>query len=68
MSTSATGAPVTVTEVAARLHTSRWAVLRLVKSGQLAPVQKLPGETGAYLFDPAVVEALAVERGERVAS
>lgn len=37
-------------------------VIRLVKTGRLTPVQKLPGLRGAYLFDRADIEALAAER------
>ena len=34
-------------------------VVRWVDSGRLTPVVKMPGETGAYVFDPADVEAMA---------
>lgn len=33
-------------------------VARWVKSGRLPYAVKVPGETGAYLFDPADVDAL----------
>lgn len=49
-------------EVAATLKTDRKGVRRLVERGDLVPVRKLPGLTGAYLFDPVAVEALAAER------
>lgn len=32
-------------------------VARLVKRGSIAPALKLPGTTGAYLFDPAHIRA-----------
>lgn len=37
-------------------------VLRLVSDDRLKPEMKLPGRTGAYLFDRAEVERLAAER------
>lgn len=37
-------------------------VARRVASGSLRPAMKLPGETGAYLFDRAQVERIAAER------
>lgn len=49
-------------EVARRLGTDRKGVRRLMASGVLVPVQKLPGRTGAYVFDRDAVEALATER------
>ena len=50
---------VGVTEVAAILGKSRATIKRWALHGTLPPVIKMPGETGAYLFDRAVVEALA---------
>jgi hypothetical protein len=35
------------------------AIVRLVREGRLIPTRKLPGRTGAYLFDQAAVVALA---------
>jgi hypothetical protein len=40
----------------------RKTVLRLVESGALVPLHKLPGATGAYLFRRADVLALAEQR------
>lgn len=54
-------AQLTTAEVARRLGTDRKGVRRLIAAGALDPV-KLPGKTGAYLFDPSAVDALAVER------
>lgn len=48
--------------VAQRLNVDRTTVIRLVKAGDLVPVAKLPGRTGAFLFNPRDVEALAVQR------
>ena len=50
------------------LEVSRRDVVRLVERGDLTPVGKLPGTTGAYLFDPADVEALAATRTPQEAS
>lgn len=49
-------------EVAATLGCNVRTVTRMVPDGVLAPVQKMPGKTGAYLFDREAVEALAAER------
>lgn len=53
---------VPVSIVAERLGIDRRRVLRMVQRGTLKPVQKLPGETGAYLFDPEDVERLEADR------
>lgn len=53
---------LTAATVAERLGMSRWALLRLVKAGRIAPAQKLDGIRGAYLFDPAEVERVRRER------
>lgn len=57
-----TSPPITVAEVATILGVNRKTVLRRMAAGDLTPTQKLPGETGAYLFDPAEVERLAEQR------
>jgi len=57
-----TSTPIPTATVAVRLGLDRRKVVRMVQSGELKPVQKLPGETGAYLFDPADVDALAAQR------
>ena len=49
---------LSTTEVAAEFGVDRSVIVRRVKAGQLTPVQKLPGHTGAYLFDRAAVQAL----------
>lgn len=48
--------------VARVLGVTRRQVLRMVETGDLVPLTKLDGTTGAYLFSPVVVEALAVQR------
>ena len=52
---------MTAAEVASRLEMPRREVLRLVDRGRLHPAMKLDGLRGAYLFDPANVDALADE-------
>lgn len=49
-------------QVAEKLRASTRTVMRLVASGELTPIQKLPGRTGSFLFDPVAVEALAADR------
>lgn len=44
------------------LGITRRQVLRLVEVGALVPAAKMDGVTGAYLFDPADVEALRTAR------
>lgn len=49
-------------QVAETLGCSIRTVHRLVRREDLAPVQKMPGESGAYLFDAAAVRAYAKQR------
>lgn len=49
-------------EAAERLGVDRRRIVRMVQSGTLKPVQKLPGETGAYLFAAADIERLEADR------
>lgn len=56
---------ITTAEVARELGVDRTTVNRLVARKVLTPLQKLPGKTGAYLFNHADVEALAAERASR---
>lgn len=49
-------------EVATVLAVDVRTVHRLVTSGRLPVALKVPGKTGAYLFDPADVDRLAAER------
>lgn len=57
--------PTTVgtTEAAATLGVSVRTVHRMVAQGMLSPAGKLPGHTGAYLFDLGDVLALATHLG-----
>ena len=49
-------------EAATLLNVSLPTATRMAQEGELPVVGKLPGRTGAYLFDRAAVEALAAER------
>ena len=49
---------LTTAQIADRLGRDPRHVLRLVERGRLVPLAKLPGRTGAYLFNPADVDAL----------
>lgn len=50
-------------EVAPILGLTRAGLIRLVQRGGIN-ARKLPGRTGAYLFDPDEVAALAAERAK----
>lgn len=52
----------TTLEAAERLGVDRSTVRRLIESGHLVPLAKLPGRTGAYLLNPDEVEHIAKER------
>ena len=51
-----------VSEAARVLGVSGASVKRAAQSGVLPVALKMPGATGAYLFDRKAVEALAAER------
>ncbi|MGQ4576166.1 helix-turn-helix domain-containing protein [Dermabacteraceae bacterium P7006] len=50
---------ISTAEVARRLHVAPSTVTKRVERGLLHPARKLPGRTGAYLFDPAEIDRLA---------
>lgn len=52
---------LTAAEVAERFGEDRTTILQRVKDGRLPAAQRLPGRTGAYLFDPEVVDLVARE-------
>lgn len=52
-------------EVCQALQVSRATVQRLTRAGVLNP-QKLPGRTGALVFDPREVDALRSARVRRI--
>lgn len=53
---------MTIGEAAAILGKSTRTLRRMIDSGDLAYVQKLPGPNGPYLFDPAEVWRVAGEQ------
>lgn len=53
---------LTTAQVAEVLHIDVRSVHRLVERETLTPTTKLPGRTGAFLFDRRAVDALATER------
>ena len=55
---SKTAPPMTTTEVAALLGKQTRTVQRQADAGLLPTIGKLPGRTGAYLFDRDAIEAL----------
>ncbi len=50
---------LTTAEVAERLQTTPRTINRWASSGRLPVALRLPGATGANLFDPEVVDAFA---------
>ena len=46
----------------------RGTLVRWIAAGKIAYVTKLPGETGAYVFDRAEVERMAAEQDKAKAS
>ncbi|WP_200170783.1 excisionase family DNA-binding protein [Tomitella cavernea] len=55
---------ITAKEAASRLGVTRRAVIAAVERGTLR-AKKLPGRTGAYLFDPADVDARAEAKAKK---
>lgn len=49
---------LTCFQVGLKIGKSARTVQRMIDAGTLIPAQKLPGPNGAYLIDPADVEAL----------
>lgn len=50
------------TEAAQRLGVDRSTFFRWVQTGKVQPAVKMPGRTGALLFDPADIDALVAGR------
>jgi excisionase family DNA binding protein len=44
------------------LRIDRSTLTRWVAKGRISPAQKLPGESGVYLFDPDEVDRVAAEQ------
>ena len=60
--------PMTTAQAAEALGITRRAVVARVERGALVPALRLPGRTGAYLFDAEQIErAATVKRSEAVA-
>lgn len=57
-----------VIEAAAILGIDAATVTRWAKNGRLPALRKLPGRTGAYLFDAGLVRRKAAERAVQRAS
>ena len=55
---SATIPPMTTSELAAHLGLDPRTIQRQADAGLLPTIAKLPGKTGAWLFDRKAVEAL----------
>jgi len=51
--------PMTTSELAARLGVDARTVQRKAEAGELPTIGKLPGKTGAWLFDRDAVEDAA---------
>lgn len=51
---------LTTSQVAMKANVSVRTVVRWVESGQLPVAQRLPGKTGALLFDPSDVDRVLV--------
>jgi hypothetical protein len=58
----------TASQSAAHLKITRAGVLRAVERGKLKPVGKLPGRTGAYLFDERELDRYAAVRRQGAAA
>lgn len=52
---------LTTQQAAERLGVSRRTLTRWVESGKLAIADRLPGETGAFLFEPAALDRFLSE-------
>lgn len=52
-------------EACERLGIDRSTLTRRVARGEITPAQKLPGETGPFLFEPAEIDRAAEARDER---
>lgn len=59
---------ITAREVVAKQGVSHRTLLRMIDAGEIAYEQKLPGDTGAYLFDPDEVDRAFAAREARRSS
>lgn len=58
--------PLSTSEVAAKFGCDSATVLRMIADGRLMPAGKLPGRTGAYLFDRVEIDRLVGESASKV--
>lgn len=59
---------VTAREVVTQRGVSHRTLLRMIDASEIEPAQKLPGDTGAYLFEPAEVDRAFAAREARRAT
>jgi hypothetical protein len=52
----------TSAQICEKYKISHRSLLRMIHRGELIPAEKLPGDTGAYLFDPKQVERVFARR------
>jgi excisionase family DNA binding protein len=52
---------MTTAQVCDVLKRDHRTIRRMIEAGRIAVVQKLPGERGAYLFDPGEIRRVAAE-------
>ena len=55
---------VNVSEVVDMLGISKRTVHQRIGAGRIAPIQKMPGQTGQYLFDRSYIEQIAADERE----
>ena len=55
-------------EACERLGIDRSTLTRRVARGEITPLQKLPGETGAYIFDAAEIERARLADAEKASA
>lgn len=60
--------PIPTAEAARILDLDTSTVLKMTKAGAIPYTYKIPGRTGAYLFDRRVIERIAAKRQRRAAS
>jgi predicted site-specific integrase-resolvase len=55
-------------EACEAIGVDRSTLIRWVKAGKATAVQRLPGQTGVYLFEPAEIARLVAEQAREMAS
>jgi excisionase family DNA binding protein len=64
----ALGPAIGTAEAMQLLGVSKDTLIRMAARGEITPLHKMPGITGAYVFDRAEVEKVAAERTAKAAS